>query len=791
MKRRWKIALCLLLLAIIAGGFLFSRKSRAEGELEETKQALRKQGFKTELADFEFSIPDDVRQRTAILATTTRQAMKNPQRADPIFGHRDLQLMSPLGSNTSIVIWKERELRDRNTIYPGYEFNDLWPLFREHLKAGGLRLAAMQEAAISGPIRFEPIDSDKPNALLPYLADLKSVEWTFATAAMVALHDGKPDEAWTNVLASSCLVTEYAPEPIGISHLVRCACVPVAFNTLWNALQAHHWADQRLGDLQRRWENVDFLSALPETFAHTRAETVAMFELERHEPVQSPVTFKDALRSPRTAFPLLRDRWTSSRYRVREIYEDEKAVLLHYRDRELEQRNAIKARTWIEMRDLPGVTNQIPFAPTHRRGGRTLSYLNLRQMNVNIMSEGRGLLSHVAEAESQRRLIITALALERFRNRHGSYPAALSELAPEFLAKVPEDFMDGKPLRYERASDDRFVLYSVGLDCVDNGGVAWEPKQQADIYGFGQDYDFRQRSQARDLVWPRPALDSESEHFQQERKKAETEKLASAEESEAQDEWDRSLMRQAQVEKILNGPPPRVTGVPAGLVALLRASDVSNTNQPALGELLTLRQVVSGAEPEKVTFELPMKYDAVTNLGEVTLCIDINGDEDSDEGFQVHDLEFARGPNGTCRLIWNTIYECEGKHALQAVLILDKPEESSGLKYANLREFAGPILPFTVTNLCQFSSSSAHFQRAYGVTLRARLQESNGIYELQIKTPEGQPVRTFSGTTSNGVVAVHWDLTDERGTTCTNDAFDTVVHISLPGSGRSQTLKGP
>ena len=48
-------------------------------------------------------------------------------------------------------------------------------------------------------------------------------------------------------------------------------------------------------------------------------------------------------------------------------------------------------------------------------------------------------------------------------------------------------------------------------------------------------------------------------------------------------------------------------------------SNRPGTNQPSLFELLTLKQVVTGAEPETVAFELPIRYEALTNLGELVL----------------------------------------------------------------------------------------------------------------------------------------------------------------------------
>ncbi len=48
-------------------------------------------------------------------------------------------------------------------------------------------------------------------------------------------------------------------------------------------------------------------------------------------------------------------------------------------------------------------------------------------------------------------------------------PVALAELVPRFLDRVPIDPISGSPLRYARAADGTFKLYSVGLDGLDDG----------------------------------------------------------------------------------------------------------------------------------------------------------------------------------------------------------------------------------------------------------------------------------------------------------------------------------
>ena len=67
-------------------------------------------------------------------------------------------------------------------------------------------------------------------------------------------------------------------------------------------------------------------------------------------------------------------------------------------------------------------------------------------------------------------------ALERFKLAHGNYPATLSELMPEFIEKIPHDIVGGEPLHYQRTADGKFLLYSIGWNETDDGGVIAKDK---------------------------------------------------------------------------------------------------------------------------------------------------------------------------------------------------------------------------------------------------------------------------------------------------------------------------
>jgi hypothetical protein len=62
-----------------------------------------------------------------------------------------------------------------------------------------------------------------------------------------------------------------------------------------------------------------------------------------------------------------------------------------------------------------------------------------------------------------------AFALGAYQRDQGSYPKTLNELAPKYLAKIPNDYFTGAPLAY-RPSEKGYLLYSFGPNGKDDGG---------------------------------------------------------------------------------------------------------------------------------------------------------------------------------------------------------------------------------------------------------------------------------------------------------------------------------
>ncbi|HET6250920.1 MAG TPA: hypothetical protein VFE47_24740 [Tepidisphaeraceae bacterium] len=61
------------------------------------------------------------------------------------------------------------------------------------------------------------------------------------------------------------------------------------------------------------------------------------------------------------------------------------------------------------------------------------------------------------------------IALTKYRLQHGAYPKTLESLTPDFIASLPLDPFDGKPMRYRLENGDA-IIYSIGKDLKDDGG---------------------------------------------------------------------------------------------------------------------------------------------------------------------------------------------------------------------------------------------------------------------------------------------------------------------------------
>ncbi len=135
-------------------------------------------------------------------------------------------------------------------------------------------------------------------------------------------------------------------------------------------------------------------------------------------------------------------------------------------------------------------------------------------------------------------------------------------------------------------------------------------------------------------------------------------------------------------------------------------------------------------------------------------------------------------------LVWHTIFDPPRTHAVQARLLWTN--ERGGYYLG-----CGPAIAVTTSNLCQFSLDSSTYDVELGATFHARLPEPNGNFSIECITTNGVHLKTLSGSTTNGEFNVLWNLVDDHGHRLNGETFNSIVHLTLPDSGRTQTLRGP
>jgi hypothetical protein len=470
--------------------------------VDETRRELRRQGFRTELSNFNFALSAEINVRASAI-TSVAHAVQ------PLRAIHEIQLMERVGSNAALAISSVEVIEtDRAT--------NLWPVLRQELIPHDGQLNTVCASLSAGPIQF-PLDT-RGDIRLPHLADYRRLASVLAVRSVLAMHERNSNVMFTNLFALTRMVTAWIPEPTDVSHLVRFAVVSIAEQAIWESVQTDCRNEDRLIALQREWESVRFFDQLPETAELSCANMLRICHNSRQDIYSEQIGGWGQIFRALLSFSGWRNLWETVKgyrghvgYRNHGSYEDEKALMLYFRDRHQELKRAIACSTWAEMRPLPGGTNRVEIFQGAKHS-RIVTIMNLKHLTQGVHAGSQPLIARAAEAETKRRLIVTALALERFALHHKEYPASLTNLMPAFLSAVPADFMDGQPLRYRRFEDGRYVLYSVGLDGVDNGGQIVSPEFPAASYRRREPMFLPHFN--TDLVWPKSATQSELDLFE-------------------------------------------------------------------------------------------------------------------------------------------------------------------------------------------------------------------------------------------------------------------------------------
>jgi hypothetical protein len=298
-------------------------------------------------------------------------------------------------------------------------------------------------------------DSKQFESLLKYLAKFKRCTQVLSLRAIAELGNNQSTQALEDVQLLLRLGDALRQEPLLITHLVNMAITSYMLLPIYEGLAQHRWNDAQLAELEHALAPRDFLADYQ--FAMRGEQVFATDSLENQRITRKyETTVEEAGKTKEITVSL---RLMPSAY----FYQNE---LAHARLNEQ------------FLRPLVDVTNRLVRPAAVRQAETAVKtelkhYLPYKTYKIHAGLTFPAISKAVAKfaySQSSVDLARVACALERFRLANGNYPESLDPLAPQFIAQVPHDVINGQPLHYRRTDDGRFVLYSVGWDEKDDGG---------------------------------------------------------------------------------------------------------------------------------------------------------------------------------------------------------------------------------------------------------------------------------------------------------------------------------
>jgi hypothetical protein len=304
-----------------------------------------------------------------------------------------------------------------------------------------------------------PYERPIPNFVL-----MRAVVKMLAERAQCYLLLGQPEAAWHElaVVRDMCRMLEARPAsdcPTLVEAMIDVAINGLYLSVVQDSLRLQAWGEPELAAMQKQLTDVRLLPLVRAAFVAQRAATCRTFEITpRAELVKLFASGGDdhslwgRLKNPRFLLIRFAPRgW---------LYQNMCAGAI-------ENRLIVSSLDISNDQVLPHVadatSNQAQTALSHFTPYTFIFKATLHDFLIATQT--------LAQKQTLANEAFIACGLERYRLAHGQYPETLEALVPQFAEKLPHDIIGGQPLKYRRTADSQFVLYSVGWNETDDGGV--------------------------------------------------------------------------------------------------------------------------------------------------------------------------------------------------------------------------------------------------------------------------------------------------------------------------------
>lgn len=325
-------------------------------------------------------------------------------------------------------------------------------LAEEFLSGRSNFLARAHAALRRGNARFPIALNDGLRARLPHLAPIKWAAQVLKMESMVRAEKGDLDGAIASLAAADKCGSILADDPTLIGRLVAVACHKIAADGFVSLIARGGLSGAQMEAIEGVLDRTDYPKALTSALVIESAFLASLFNHPNE--LLGGVASASAGGSD-VAGSIMVSLYTASG--------SDQIDLLFYRQTMarligLSRTNSLELLKECQPEKMEELIEKTKGTPP-------------KWISSIILPPALGAPKKFCEGEFNKRALLTAIGLERFREKHGRYPANLEETVPAFVKEVPQDPFDGKSLRY-RSTKGGFLLYSVGPDLEDNGGAA-------------------------------------------------------------------------------------------------------------------------------------------------------------------------------------------------------------------------------------------------------------------------------------------------------------------------------
>ena len=243
------------------------------------------------------------------------------------------------------------------------------------------------------------------------------------------------------------------------ADLVNCvfgaALLDLVMDAQWAILQYPDWSDAQLLRWQTCWQTNRALPSLERAVEVQRAYALEAFEMVR----TNKVGWRSMIGSGSSAKAHLNEA-----FRQRFLADRDKLLTLRFHQIALDAlRTGAKEQSWLAFRAAYSPYWALD-AELNRGMGRYCTLTHIIRFDADKRAR------KFFELETRRVLLVTAIALHRYRLANGHFPMHLKELLPKYLLEEPREWMNGGPLHYQRGTNGWFQLRSFGENGLDELG---------------------------------------------------------------------------------------------------------------------------------------------------------------------------------------------------------------------------------------------------------------------------------------------------------------------------------